>query len=147
MARSIVRCARMTTGRSTIFPFTAITPDPFFSASFMAANMVRGLLYSFLCGGKHLVDHLNLTGIDYRLAVKSETMNEFHLFAECLHVIKVGINGVKGVDAGGTCGHNDCLSRKTKLVAVRSALCLQIGAVILSAEAIPIILGEAVAMA
>ena len=47
IARSMVRCALITTGRSTILPFTAITPEPRCSASFIAARMVSDFWISF----------------------------------------------------------------------------------------------------
>ena len=46
-AKSMTRCARITTGRSTILPFTAITPEPFFSASLMAAITASALSIAF----------------------------------------------------------------------------------------------------
>ena len=61
-------------------------------------------------------------------------MDLLHLLAEGLHVVEVGIDRIEGVDASSTGSHDDGLTGEQQLDALRRALRLEVGAIVLGAK-------------
>ena len=100
---------------------------------------LQSLLDVLLLRSKHLVDDFNLTRVDNRLTVEAQSLDEFHLPTEGIHVVQIRVHSVQRVDAGSTCSHDNHLASLQQFnaevgVVALCALCLQVGAVVLGTE-------------
>ena len=146
LASVIVRSARTTTGRSIIFPLSAITPEPFFFRFLYGGDDGLGLLDIFLRRSEHLIDHLDLARIYIDFPSKPRVLMYSTSRRKVSISLRLEKNSIESVNTGGTGSHHNCFSGQTQLIALFRTLCLEIRTIVLRTRAIPIIRGEDMAI-